>query len=353
MKNEDKSERLSDALGDLPQDMIRESGSYTPALTRRANRIRALSVILAAVILLSAIPLGLFLFRKPEFPIPEPIAFSDGFFSGTGADVPEELSSVRIRAEGTDSRVISADACFLVETAGETDPVTLASYLSISPDVPASVTQLSATSFKVSPASGRLAPGQIYRLTIGDPDNPVASYAFQTENELIVSSVFPGQRGLNVPVDTGIEVCFSDSVRFRADDPPFEISPSVKGSYSLCPDGRTVVFVPQKPLAFDTVYTIRVKAGTASLSGKTLAEDYESCFRTATDGFQVGSSSGTDWVQLYLTAYDLVYSPGTPMPIRATFHTHLFGVQSDSLLTCDLYAYRTAEDAASVNARTG
>ena len=41
MKNEDKSERLSDALGDLPQDMIRESGSYTPALTRRARRIRA------------------------------------------------------------------------------------------------------------------------------------------------------------------------------------------------------------------------------------------------------------------------------------------------------------------------
>ncbi len=353
MKKEDKSERLSDALGDLPQDMIRESGSYTPALTRRARRIRALSVILAAVILLSAIPLGLFLFRKPEFPIPEPIAFSDGFFSGTGADVPEELSSVRIRAEGTDSRVIPADACFLVETAGETDSVTLASYLSISPDVPASVTQLSATSFKVSPASGRLAPGQIYRLTIGDPDNPVASYAFQTEYELIVSSVFPGQRGLNVPVDTGIEVCFSDSVRFRADDPPFEISPSVKGSYSLCPDGRTVVFVPQKPLAFDTVYTIRVKAGTASLSGKTLAEDYESCFRTAAEGFQIGSSSGTDWVRLYLTSYDLVYSPGTPMPIRATFHTHLSGVQYDSLLTCNLYAYRTAEDAASVNARTG
>ncbi|MBO7375888.1 MAG: hypothetical protein J6V01_02190, partial [Clostridia bacterium] len=69
MKKEKKTEKLRDALGRLPQDLIKESAEYDPAAVRSA-RTRVAAIIAAAAIIIMMIPLGIFLSRVNRGPEP-------------------------------------------------------------------------------------------------------------------------------------------------------------------------------------------------------------------------------------------------------------------------------------------
>ncbi|MCR5694031.1 MAG: Ig-like domain-containing protein [Clostridia bacterium] len=282
-----------------------------------------------------------------NFPDPEPIIFSGGEYSGSDPSLPPELEKVKITADGVSSGTIPADGSFLVETSGETDVETLAAYLKMTPAVATSVTKLSSTSFKITPASGSLAPGQVYKFTLGDPENPVASYAFQTENNMAVTSMFPADRALNVPVATGIEVTFSDSVVLDGKTAPFSISPSVSGDFSLYPDGKTVLFLPKSNLNYDTVYTVTVNGGVKGRSGKVFEDERTAKFRTVTKEYENSQTSGdNNYIFIGInSAGDKVFSPGQNAYVAFYVYTndnHTFKT------VCDLYAFSSAKQALEV-----
>ena len=199
MSEKKRGDLLRGAMSGISEKTLAEAAAYTPEKGRNKRRARIVSAILAGALLLTSIPLGGIIIANKKkgtgYPDPEPIVFSGGKYTGSGAGLPDELKTVSITADGTDSRVIPIDGSFIIETAGPTETGTLAGYLTMTPAIATSVTKLSDNKFKVSPASGSLEPGQIYRITLGDPENPAASYAFQTENGMKVKSVFPADPG--------------------------------------------------------------------------------------------------------------------------------------------------------------
>ncbi len=335
---------------EIKNDRIREKKKKRIATVSAAGVI---AFVLAAVLLITSIPLvrngrsGKTSEAKITFPDAEPIIFNGGAYRCSDPSLPAELEKVSITADGKSSGVISVDSSFIVETSGDTDAETLAQYLTVTPAVATSVTKLSSKSFKVTPASGTLAPGQIYKFTIGDPENPSASYAFQTESKLAVSSMFPGDRTFNVPVNTGIEVTFSETVVLDANTPPFTVSPSVKGTYSVYPDGKTVLFLPSSNLKYDTVYTVTVDGGVKGTSGKTFEGKKTAVFKTYSKKYE--SSRGSSHSE-YLFIGDArekeyLFSPGESAKIGFHVYTNLDKTPNAA---CDLYAFKSAQQAASV-----
>ena len=150
----------------------------------------------------------------------------------------------------------------------------------MTPDVAFTVSSKSQTEFQLTPRPGSLDNGRVYRFTVGNPENPVNSFAFQTENRFLVRSVLPADLATGVPLNTGIEIAFTEIVRNVRLDDYITITPETSGRFELYPDGKTVVFVPGKNLAENTVYAIKVKAGMKSESGKQLEDDFEAKFRT-------------------------------------------------------------------------
>ena len=298
MKREDKirkSGRLASAVGNIGDDLVAEAERAVPApamspKTAASARLKRFAVIAAAAALLAALAAGGFLISrlsKPAIPDVDPASLSlngSAFYSGGVSETPAALRGLSVTAEGTGARLMPATGSFLVKTAAPTDAETLSQYLKLTPEAPVYVKASSDTEFVISPASGSFAPGTVYRLTVGDPANPDASFAFQTASELVIKSLLPADRTLNVPADAGIEITFSESVKSVSDvSAHVSFSPSIKGTWDLYPDGRTAVFVPSKQLEYDSVYSYTVSGGVESLSGKKLAESSKVSFRTAAE----------------------------------------------------------------------
>lgn len=414
MKNDKKIEKINDALGRLPLDLIEESAGYNPAAVR-AGRIRTALIAIAAVFLIAAIPLAVFFSRggggvtpadsseesatdvleatntvspgstnvletdtlspgpgdestaaeqtvtdvptAPEF-IENPTAPSSGTgITALSYTVPAELASISISAEGTDSGIVPVDASFIVRTASATTAATLASNLSVTPATALSLTRLSDTEYRITPAEGVLSPGKVYRFTLGDPKNPTASFAFQTAGELVISSILPADSTIGIPVNTGIEVTFSEAVAVEEVRSAFSILPEVSGSFLLYPDGKTVAFVPDDYLNYNTEYTVKVGEGIKALSGKTLAAGRTSRFITASPEDEIIiNKTGSDetyffWTQVknYSWDRDGCFSPGDDVVITYSLNGMGSSVSPslESFETgCDLYAFHSAADAA-------
>ncbi len=295
MKNED-GKKIFKAMDGIGDDLVGEAAAFKgekSALTKKRKEgrrapfagWRKYATAAVAVLLLAAMSVSLITLipgtKKKDRP--EGILFSGDAYTADGVvDLPEELRTVSVTADGSDSKIIPTDSSFTITTCGACDVGTLAKYLTVSPSTYMSVEQLSETEFRLRPATDGLVPGTVYRVSVGDPESPAASYAFQTESKLLVKSILPSDR-TTAPVDTGIEIAFSDSVKTDGIDRFITVSPAVKGEWYRYPDGRTVALVPDDKLDYDTVYTVTVSAGVEALSGKKLETGTTSVFRTVTE----------------------------------------------------------------------
>lgn len=263
------------------------------------KRKKKTAAILAAVMLLSAILSGCIRKTDSEAPLTDAPETSNAIriqespaaagYTLTGRQtqhltdpaLPEALSQLSISPDGeTDSRIIDCSQTFLIETAGKIDEETLRQYVRIQPEAELCFTRCSDTSYTVTPASP-LNADTVYRFTVGDADRPAGSFAFQTRRETVVKSVLPADQAENVPTNTGIEAVFSDRVECDDFAAHFSITPSVEGSVSRYPDGKTLVFVPDKPLEANTEYTVTIRAGVRGEGGLETASDRVFRFRTA------------------------------------------------------------------------
>ena len=159
----------------------------------------------------------------------------------------------------------------------------LAKRLVVTPAISLTVVQATDTIAALRPAAP-LRQGQIYRFELRQPDgSTVAAWAVQAAWPLGVSSTLPADQTTNVPRDTGIEITF-DQVGVRLSDVQerFSILPAVKGAFEV--HGRTIAFVPAKPLAGSTLYTVTVRHGLPLPgTGMTLEQDAIVRFETTGD----------------------------------------------------------------------
>lgn len=241
--------------------------------------------------------------------------------SGAGASVPAALQKLSVIADGGNNagragtagtKLLSVDGSLLVRTASACDADTVAEYLTLSPSLPVSVMKMSDTEFRISPAGKKFAPNTVYRLSVGDPENPSSSFAFQTSDAFRVRSFFPADGARDVPTDTGIEVAFTEAVDPEGLSGYLKIHPATEGHFQLSSDRKTVIFVPEQPLKSDTLYSVQLSSGVKCVNGQTSETEAAVRFRTASVKTETSSMTASlSHADRRSACYpDTIYSPG-------------------------------------------
>jgi hypothetical protein len=104
--------------------------------------------------------------------------------------------------------------------------------------------------------------------------------AARAEGEPYVESTIPDYDESLVPVDTIIEVTFSESMNLTATEAAFSILPSVGGSFDWTTDNITMIFTPTANLSYGTQYTVKITEDAKSLADLQMENDYEWSFTT-------------------------------------------------------------------------
>ncbi len=209
--------------------------------------------------------------------------------------------------------------------------------------IPVTVTEDTEGGFLITPENGAWQDDTLYRVTVRGADAQIPDFAaaFQTARPFSVKSVYPGNERTDIPTETGIEITFSDPVR-RADFASFiTITPAISGRFELYPNGKTVVIVPDKPLALGTQYAVQIKAGLTADNGQMLAQSTLSTFCT-----QVAEVPVTD-MTLELSS-DLTVDPGSTgsFPFTVRYNNYSYDTpQMDASFYAKIYAYSSADAA--------
>jgi alpha-2-macroglobulin len=172
--------------------------------------------------------------------------------------------------------------------------------------------------FIVTPAVD-LEPGEVYKVSIaaaveGNNERKPRefSWAIQTQDKFRVLRSVPGDKSSHVPANTSIEVTMSKTGWENAEE-YFEISPDVAGRFET--HGRTLVFVPSKPLLKSTIYTVKYKQGWGIDEGLNLEKDVVIKFETDTDTESVGNRS---YFNIYTYRFESSLKNDVVIPVRAS-----------------------------------
>lgn len=104
------------------------------------------------------------------------------------------------------------------------------------------------------------------------------NWAFQAQGKFRVVSTIPGNEKTNVPINTGIEITFSQD-GFKDPVDYIQIDPQIEFATKIVDE--TFVIVPKEELDYETVYTVRLKKGLNLFSrNDPIAEDFEFSFQT-------------------------------------------------------------------------
>jgi hypothetical protein len=179
--------------------------------------------------------------------------------SWTSVDLPPEQVLADLAPVDHDTSGVSLASSFLLTSRTGVSGTDLAAGLAVEPSfaftVKAGATPAEA---RIIP-KGKLLEGTRYRFRLTDPTGAlVGTWAYRTELPLHVVRRVPDDQTTQVPTDTGIEITFDQD---GATDVPahFSIAPAVTGKFQTV--GRTVVFMPEHPLAEATIYRVTLSAG--------------------------------------------------------------------------------------------
>jgi len=181
--------------------------------------------------------------------------------------------------EGNVNGVARASS-FTVRSLTATPALELASSLQIDPSVEFRIEPGPSSDVAIVQPTTDLQAGVRYHVRLDAPDGALAGeWTFKTESPLHIVSTVPGDRSTGVPTHTGIEVEFDQDGTIGLGD-HFKIEPAAAGRFEQ--HGRVWSFVPDKPLAPATIYTITVTPG-VGVDGSRSTLDEGSTFRFETD----------------------------------------------------------------------
>ena len=196
-----------------------------------------------------------------------------------GLTLAPPVAVATLAATAMDGDRVTTHSGFVLTSLGSTPAADLARAIVVSPSIDITVEPGADGATATIRPTAALEPGQLYRFTARTPDGAVAgSWAFQAAAPLQVVTTVPGDRSVNVPVTTGIELTVDqDGTLDLASH--FSIAPAINGTFEQ--HGRTVVFVPDS-LRPATFYTVTVSHGLhLDGSAQGLEEDVAIHFETA------------------------------------------------------------------------
>ncbi len=198
-----------------------------------------------------------------------------------GLELTDVSEVARLEPTKAGAGGVAPDTAFRLTSLDGRDPGSLAARLVADPPLTFRVASVDGTTAIVRPATA-LHPGVVYRISLSRSDGTAeASWAAQAAGPLRIVETIPGDQQTQVPLDTGIEVAFdqygvstTDLARY------FTINPATEGRFE--PAGRTIAFVPTKPLAAGRLYTVAVRHGLPLAgTGQVLESDVVVRFETA------------------------------------------------------------------------
>ncbi len=176
-------------------------------------------------------------------------------------------------------KLIEPDTEFVLTSIDDLDVEMLKSSLSLSPDVPYTLTKTAPKTYTLK-SEGSLPMGEIVQLVLKDSEgNARYKWAFQTTDVFEICSVFPADNSSYANISTGIEITFTNPVSKENAADYFEISPKIDGHFESY--HQTLVFVPDEKLTPSTSYKVTVKAGLPSAAGIPLSEEVSFRFSTS------------------------------------------------------------------------
>jgi alpha-2-macroglobulin len=164
-----------------------------------------------------------------------------------------------LTARGAQGVVVPLDASFRLASLNATPASRLAARLTVEPAFVFSVKADAADRAAIITPASRLVAGTVYRFALsGASGELLDTWAFQARQPLRVVGTLPGHQTTDVPINTGIEVTFDqDGVADAGSH--FTIKPATAGRFEQ--HGRTLAFIPNRPLSPATIYSVTVTRG--------------------------------------------------------------------------------------------
>lgn len=201
-----------------------------------------------------------------------------------------------VAPESSDRAGVDPSSAFTLSTGVDVSAADVAQNLRVLPasggePVPVEVSEAGIGTLRVTPKAP-LEAGTAYRITLAADvkadDGTVRAkeftWAVQTKDVFRVLSSTPGDGSAFVPVSTAVEFVMSAS---GWEDPSafFSIEPKVDGRFEA--HGRSLVFLPAKPLANGQLYTARLRKGLA-IAGSDRKLDADAVVRFETESVRRG-----------------------------------------------------------------
>lgn len=283
-----KEKKIYDAITDVSDSLIDEAKKTRLKKFFRSPKI--LSVIAACAVCAITVPVVMNMIKEPV-----PVVQTDDIvtekevvtertepITETNLLLDEQENGLLLTSvipSKISGRVIETDSSFALTTAAEVEASELKSLITLEPDIPFEINKTEEKSFYLN-CSETLPSGSVVKLSLLDEYGGASkSWAFQTSDTYRITSTMPYNEGMYVPVDTGIEITFSQITEVSEIENYFEIVPEVSGRFER--HRSTVVFVPDEELLYNTVYTVKVKSGLTSADGYVLDGDLIFKFKTS------------------------------------------------------------------------
>lgn len=175
---------------------------------------------------------------------------------------------------------VDAESAFKFTSESDITADELTAALTLDDEPPLTVEQSGEREFLITPAA-KLPSNSIIKFRLNREGEDEVTWAFQTSAEFQIVSALPYNTATNVPINSGIEVTFSDAAYSDIDE-YFSIEPSIQGKFER--HDKTVSFIPLQPLQKETLYTVTVKAGVKNiLTQAVIDEDFTLSFETEGD----------------------------------------------------------------------
>ena len=183
----------------------------------------------------------------------------------------------RVTAERENVAGVELDSGFFVHREGGLSAADLEDRLTILPAVDFQLIEKSETEVFIQ-IEGELSPRTVYSIRINDGGS-FMSWAFQTKEIFRVTRTLPAEGRIFIPVDSGIELFFSQPVDMSEIAANITILPELEGRFQQI-DPRHVVFVPTQGMSHGTMYTVTLDGMTSAISGDVLGEEFRFDFTT-------------------------------------------------------------------------
>ncbi|HEX2754177.1 MAG TPA: Ig-like domain-containing protein, partial [Candidatus Limnocylindrales bacterium] len=292
------------------------TAAHAPSTTRRGPRsgprrpawLRQRAVVVTVAVVATALVAGLFAWNGGRLadgvadasqPVASDVAVGSGGPTASGRPGPsasaqpsqgyEPLTGISpaptalLTARGASGVVVPLDASFRLESTDGTPASTLAAGLTVEPAFSFTVNKVAGDhAVEVAPARP-LEAGTIYRFALrGGSGQLLDTWAFQAAQPLRIVGTLPETRSADVPLDTGIEVTFDQDGVADAES-HFSIRPATNGRFEQ--HGRTLAFVPDRPLTPSTLFSVTVTRGIkVTDTGEATVVDTRFQFETRAEG---------------------------------------------------------------------